>query len=73
MLRTCPGYRLAAMRAYAVSRSAFASIFFSAWETATKPKVAVTIVAAPKPDAQSIRFGPSAVLFIAHTLPSACG
>jgi hypothetical protein len=37
------------------------------------PKVAVTIVAAPKPDAQSIRFGPSAVLFIAQTLPSACG
>lgn len=44
-----------------------------ACDTATNPKVAVTIVAAPKPEAQSIRFGPSAVLFIAQTLPSACG
>lgn len=59
--------------AAAASRCAFASIFFRACDTATKPKVAVTIVAAPKPEAQSIRFGPSAVLFIAQTLPSACG
>lgn len=58
---------------YVVCRSAFASIFFRACDTATKPKVAVTMVAAPKPEAQSIRFGPSAVLFIAQTLPSACG
>ena len=57
----------------AASRCAFASIFFRACDTATNPKVAVTIVAAPKPEAQSIRFGPSAVLFIAQTLPSACG
>lgn len=57
----------------AASRCAFASIFFRACDTATNPKVAVTIVAAPKPEAQSIRFGPSAELFIAQTLPSACG
>gem|GEM_PF-6000825 len=31
------------------------------------------VVAAPKPEAQSIRFGPSAVLFMAQTEPSACG
>ena len=43
-----------------MSRCAFANIFFRACDTATKPKVAVTIVAAPKPEAQSIRFGPSA-------------
>lgn len=53
--------------------SIFAIIFFSAWDTATNPKVAVTIVAAPKPDAQSIRITPSAVLRDAQTEPSGCG
>jgi hypothetical protein len=31
------------------------SIFFNAWDTATKPNVAVTIVTAPSPLAQSMR------------------
>ena len=46
---------------------------FSACDTATKPKVAVTMVAAPNPALQSILFGPSAVLREAHTEPSGCG